>query len=78
MNTKRLCDGQFNKLYRVCDIKINDEKIKCQLKNCEIEIGSELKIISGNFGRKTFLVEVCGINYALSRNICEKIIVNEI
>lgn len=65
------------KSYVIKRIEIDDEKLIDQLKNLGFVKGNKILVRQSNYGKKSFLVSVMGINYALDKTICERIFVNE-
>lgn len=77
MNEKRLSQCKLKKNYKICRIEIKDKNLFEQLKNLGIVVGREIEFKTSNYGKKSFMVSVMGINYALDKAICENIWVNE-
>lgn len=72
-----LSETKFNTNYVIFKIKIEDKNIKLHLNNLGFEEGQKIQILKSNYFRKTFLVKVMGINYAVDKKIIDNIIVYE-
>ena len=75
---KNLCllDGELNKKYRVCEIKL-DKKLVTHLSNLGLEKDGEIILLKHNYFKSTFLVKFMQINYAIDREILKGIFVYE-
>lgn len=73
-----LTNCEINRNYEIKEINLKDNQIVSQLKNYGIEVGGRIKVLLYNYGRKTALIESCGVNYMLGKNICDEIEVDEI
>ena len=75
---KKLClvDGDFNKKYKIFEVKL-EEKIASHLKKLGREKDTESILLKHNYFKTTFLVKFLQINYAVDRKILEGIFVYE-
>ncbi len=60
-------------VYKICRFEIEDKNLLSQLGNLGIVKGKNIEVRLSNYGKKSFLVSVMGINYALDKLICERI-----
>ena len=77
MNEKRLSQCKLKNIYKISRIETQDKALLAQLKNLGFVKNREIEIKSSNYGKKSFMVSVMGINYALDKVVCENIWVNE-
>ncbi len=75
MTKIKLSECKTNKTYLVCDLKEENKEIILQLKNLGFSVGEKVELIKSNYRKKSFLVKVMGINYAMDKSICDKILV---
>lgn len=75
MTKIKLSECKTNKTYLVCDLKEENKEIVLQLKNLGFSVGEKVELIKSNYRKKSFLVKVMGINYAMDKSICDKILV---
>ena len=75
MTKIKLSECKTNKTYLVCDLTEENKEIILQLKNLGFSVGEKVELIKSNYRKKSFLVKVMGINYAMDKSICDKILV---
>ncbi len=75
MNKICLAGCELEKEYLICEIGSLDKKIKFHLERLQIKPRQKVKILKKSFKGQALIVKVLGINYALDKNICEKIMV---
>ena len=75
METKRLSECEQGKSYLIFEVNIENIQIKKHLENLFIKKNERIILKRENYGRKAFIVSVLGINYAVGREICDKILV---
>ena len=75
MNELNLTNCVKNVSYKIKDICLSNNDIIKLLSNLGIKVNEEIVVLSSNYCKKSFLVNVCGINYALDKKICGGIIV---
>ena len=73
MSKLYLSDAELNKIYRVKTIDEVDEEFQFQLKNIGLKQNEKIKVLHTNFKRKSFIVKIMGVNFAIDRKICEKV-----
>ena len=73
MNIKRLSCCEIGKVYKILNLNITDENVKRQLLNLGFLKNEKIKLLNHNFNKKGFLIKVMEINYAIDKNICDKI-----
>ena len=78
MKIKKLSECQLNKSYLIFQIDIQDKKIRLHLKNLMIKEKEKIILKRKNYGCKTFIVSVLGINYAIGREVCDGILVYDV
>lgn len=75
MNVVKLSEAVFNKIYFIKEINLKNQELKQQLKNLGFIEKEKIIILNHNYGKKSFLVKVMGVNYAVEKNICDSIVV---
>lgn len=75
MNIKNLTLCELNKVYLIYDVLIEDERLKNHLRNLFIKKDEKIILLKKSYKNKTFLVKVLGINYAIEKKMCERIVV---
>ena len=75
MNIKKLTEGELDKIYLIYDIKIDNLKLKNHLENLFIKNYQKISLKKKSYRSNAFIVKVLGINYALDKEICEKIFI---
>ena len=68
-----LVDLKKDSEFKISKIDINEKALFMQLKNLGFEVGEVIKLLNWNFGRKSYLVKVMGVNYAIDKLIAERI-----
>ena len=77
MEELTLSNCKKGKVYKIKEISVEDKELFSQLKNLEIEVGKEVKVIASNYGKKSYLVKVSGFTYAIDERICDKVVCHE-
>lgn len=77
MALKNLLNVKKNIKYLIHDVLIFDKNLLMELSNFGISKGSYVSLIGSNFGKKSYLIMVDGGYFALDKNICEKILIDE-
>lgn len=72
-----LSAGKVERNYKILKINLSDVSLKKQLQNLGFLTGEKIKILNYNYGKKSFLVKVMGVNYAIDKNVCEGIVVED-
>ena len=75
MNEKLLVDLKINEVCVIKKIRLENEKIKNQLSSLGFLEGEEIRLLNYNYNKKSYLVKVMNINYAIDKKICEGIVV---
>lgn len=75
MNKIKLSECEINKSYRICEVKEENKTILAQLKNLGFTNNEKVVLLKSNYRKKSFLVKIMGINYAIDKLICDKILV---
>lgn len=70
-----LSDAQKKHKYKLVKINISNEKLKNYYMNLGFRCGEEIEVITSNYGKKSYMIRVMGILYAMDKNLCEKFIV---
>ena len=78
MKTIPISEAQKNKMYVINKVDIENEKVKNHLNNLMIIKNEKIKILHKSYGCKAFIVSVQGINYAIEKAICDKILVYDL
>ena len=73
MNVIRLSDAKKDQEYFIEEICVKNENIKNQLKNLGIIKNEKIKFLNYNYGKKSLLIKVMNINYAIDKSICDDV-----
>ncbi len=73
MDNKLLVDAEKNKTYIIKKINIENDKLNLALKNIGFVVGEHITIKAINYGKKSLLVSVMGVNFGLDKKISEKV-----
>ena len=74
---KLLSQAEILKEYKIDSIDGCDESVKNHLINLGFLRGEKIVVLKKNFGKKSLLVKVMNINYAIDKIICDSIIIYE-
>ncbi len=77
MNEICLTDLKKGGGFKIIKIDIKEKDLNAQLKNLGFEVGENIKLLNWNFGKKSYLVKVMGVNYAIDKMIAERILGSE-
>ncbi len=77
MIEKNLINAKKNFNYKIASVNIEDKKLLSQLNNFGIKKNSTVKVLGSNYGKKSYLIQIDGINYAIDKSICEKVVLDE-
>lgn len=77
MSEVRLVDLKKDGEFKITKIDIKEKALCVQLKNLGFEVGEVIKLLNWNLGRKSYLVKVMGVNYAIDKLIAERIFGHE-
>ncbi len=75
MNKKTLADCKCKQEYRIKNIEISDKKLLTALTNLGFKPDENITLLKSNYGKKSYLVNIIGISYAIDKSICEKIFI---
>ena len=76
MKNIKLIETVKNKVYKITKIDIDDKKLLNELNNFGIKQGNYITLLGSNYGKKSYLVCVNKVNFAIDKSICEKVIVD--
>lgn len=65
--------AQKEKDYVIKEILVQNESIKQQLENLGFFKHEKIRLLNYNYGKKSYLIKVMGINYAIDKSVCENI-----
>ena len=74
-NEKTLLNIEKNIEYKIKKINISNDDVVNLLRNLGIYNNEKVIVLKTNYGNKSMLVNVSGINFALDKKVCEGIIV---
>lgn len=74
---KKLSELNINEEAVIYKIENQNKAIENQLKSLGFLEGEKIILLNHNYNKKSYLVKVMGINYAIDAKICEGIIVCE-
>lgn len=77
MIEKNLINAKKNFNYKIASVNIEDKKLLSQLNNFGIKKNSTVKVLGSNYGKKSYLIQIDGINYAIDKSICDKVVLDE-
>lgn len=73
MNNILLSNANSNHTYIIKKINIEDKSLLQQLNNIGLTVGEEITLIKTNYGKKSFLVKVMNVNFAIDKQILDKV-----
>ncbi len=68
-----LSKGEVEREYKVVSVKIKDILLLHQLKIMGIVAGCKIRLLKYNYNKKSILIKVLKINYAIDKKICDLI-----
>ena len=77
MALKNLLNVKKNIKYLIYDVLIFDKNLSMELGNFGISKGNYISMIGSNYGKKSYLITVDGGYFAIDKEICEKILIDE-
>ena len=77
MALKNLLNSTKNIKHLILDVLVSDKSLALELDNFGISKGNYVSMVSSNYGKKSYLIMVDGGYFALDKDICEKILVDE-
>ena len=72
-----LSDAQRNKNYKIDKLKISDKSLNVQMQNLGFVSGENIKLLFYNYGKKSLMVEVMGVKYAVDKVVANDIMIYE-
>ena len=78
MKEIKLTECKLRNEYLISKINVEEQKVRKHLKNLSIKENEKIFILAKNYKSKAFMIKVLGINYAIGKNICEKILVYDL
>lgn len=73
MKKLTLAECVAQKTYKILKINCPDKRLAQQLDNLGFMEEESVTFLKSNYGKKSFLVKVMGINIALDKHVCEMI-----
>ena len=77
MALKNLLSGKKNVKYLIHDVLLLDKSLTVELENFGICKGNYISVIGSNYGKKSYLITVDGGYFAIDKEICKKILIDE-
>ena len=74
---KYLAEAKINVVYKIKNINIKDKCIYKQLENLGFLKNEKIILLNHNYGKKTYLIKVMGIKYAIDKSVCDGIEIYE-
>ena len=75
MNIKKLSDCKLGKSYLIKELKIQNKSLLDHLRELYIKENTKITLLHRSYGNKVFMIKALDVNYALDKNICDKVIV---
>lgn len=65
------------KVYKIKEILVSDVAVKNQLKNLGIAERQNIEVVASNYGKKSYLVRIHNMTYAIDKQICDEVVCYE-
>lgn len=75
MKNIKLINAEKNKPYKIISVEVQDKKLLNELNNFGIKKDGFISLLGSNYGKKSYLVSVNKVNFAIDKSICEQVIV---
>lgn len=75
MSKLKLIDGKRNVQYKIKSLELSNPNTTMLLNNLGINEDETIVLLQSNYGKKSYLVNVSGVSFALDKKVCEGIIV---
>lgn len=78
MEVLKLSEAKIGKTYKVIKVNILGKELLNQLNNIGLSENQKITLLQTNYRKKSFIVKVMGVNFAIDRKICEKVEVQNV
>ena len=77
MNIICFGEAEVNKIYKIECLEMKNKNIKTQLEKLGFLKNENIQLLKYNYGKKSYLIKVMGINYAIDKSVCDEIFVKD-